>query len=161
MEEFSKAKYRIRVCPGQGDNLPCVYTLLYEDRCDDLYHEIAKIPCHAHHLVCIYGLNWFTDMTPWKADISSKMTDWFKPGAESFLKILTDDIIPQTEKRLGAPPSLRVLCGYSMAGMFSLWAATRTEIVAEASRDHCGIPGLPDILKRPHSMDRLSVYIFQ
>ena len=56
------------------------------------------------------------------------MTDWFKPGAESFLKILTDDIIPQTEKRLGAPPSLRVLCGYSMAGMFSLWAATRTEI---------------------------------
>lgn len=128
MEEFSKAQYKIRLYSGQGDNLPCVYTLLYEDRCNDLYHEIAKIPCHTHHLVCIYGLSWFTDMTPWKADISSKMADWFKPGAEAFLKVLTDEIIPETEKRISDPPSLRVLCGYSLAGMFSLWTATRTTL---------------------------------
>ncbi|MGN0908402.1 MAG: alpha/beta hydrolase-fold protein [Succinivibrio sp.] len=128
MEQFTEGGRTATIFKGEGRDLPTVYVLLYEDDQLPLFKEIAKIPCHAHNLVCISGLDWFSDMTPWGAALTLRTAKLFKPGAEDFLRLLEGGIVPKAESMLGAASGRRVLCGYSMAGLFTLWASTRTGI---------------------------------
>ncbi|MBR5981008.1 MAG: alpha/beta hydrolase, partial [Firmicutes bacterium] len=54
--------------------------------------------------------------------------DRFTGEAPELLPILTDEIVPQVERLLDAPPAWRCLAGYSMAGLFAVWAAHRTDL---------------------------------
>ncbi len=127
MEQFKAGGRTASIFKGEGEDLPIVYALLYEDDQEALHREIAKIPCHAHHLICVTDLSWFTDMTPWSAELTLRHARLFKPGADAFLKLLLGEIVPRAEEMIGEAPKLRVLCGYSMAGLFSLWASTMTD----------------------------------
>ena len=42
--------------------------------------------------------------------------------------MLTDDIVPQVEQLLDTPPAWRCLAGYSLAGLFAVWAAHHTDL---------------------------------
>ncbi|MDD7020989.1 MAG: alpha/beta hydrolase-fold protein [Aeromonadales bacterium] len=126
MEQFEAGGRTVTVFKGEGRDLPACYVPLYEDDQQALLKEVAKIPCHAHHLICISGLSWFSDMTPWKAELTLRHAKLFRPGGMDFLKLLAGTLVPKAEELLGEAPKARVLCGYSMAGLFSLWAATQT-----------------------------------
>lgn len=68
------------------------------------------------------------DFTPWEAE-----PIWpgepFSGGGEDYLKFLTDTALPYLEERFGAPtePENCALLGYSLGGLFALWALTKTE----------------------------------
>lgn len=53
----------------------------------------------------------------------------FSGGGEGYLKFLTDTALPYLEERFGAPaePENCALLGYSLGGLFALWALTKTE----------------------------------
>ena len=128
MEQFQAGGRTVTVFKAEGRDLPACYVPLYEDCQQALLKEIAKIPCHAHHLVCISDLSWFSDMTPWKAELTLRHAWLFRPGAVDFLKLLAGTLVPMADEILGEKPRTRVLCGYSMAGLFSLWASTQTDL---------------------------------
>ena len=70
--------------------------------------------------------DWDRDLTPWPAPGLSKKEGDFGGGAEAFL----EDLLLYREAAVAAlpePPGARLLLGYSLAGLFALWAGTRTD----------------------------------
>ena len=66
--------------------------------------------------------NWNRDLTPWAAEpVFGK--EGFGDGAAATLGTLTQTVLPALRRE-----GRRVfLCGYSLAGLFSLWAACQTD----------------------------------
>ena len=64
---------------------------------------------------------WEQNFSPWCAPRVFAKGPNFSDGAQKTLDTLIDQIIPWAESELTEPPTYRVLVGYSLAGLFSLW----------------------------------------
>jgi len=73
--------------------------------------------------------DWNRDLTPWHADPVFGRQG-FGDGAARTLKALTEGVIPAIEREYPAANRAYVLCGYSLAGLFALWAAYQTDLFA-------------------------------
>ena len=80
-------------------------------------------PCS---LLAFPAPDWDRDLTPWAAPGLSKKEPDFGGGAEAFLAKLLS-AITEAEGALAAPPQTKLLIGYSLGGLFALWAGTRTD----------------------------------
>lgn len=65
---------------------------------------------------------WEENFSPWCAPRVFAKGPSFGDGAQKTLDTLINQVIPWTESELTEPPAYRVLVGYSLAGLFSLWA---------------------------------------
>lgn len=65
---------------------------------------------------------WEQNFSPWCAPRVFAKGSSFGDGAQKTLDTLINQIIPWAESELTEPPTYRVLVGYSLAGLFSLWA---------------------------------------
>ena len=80
--------------------------------------------------------NWNDALSPWEAPAV-----WGKQGfggnAADTLRFLTEQVIPTLEQRFHLPENVKIILGgYSLAGLFALWASTQTNLfygVAAAS----------------------------
>ncbi|MCD8397614.1 MAG: hypothetical protein LUD12_10640 [Lachnospiraceae bacterium] len=66
-------------------------------------------------------------MTPWPIPPISKGDTPCSGGADIYLKQLTGELLPQIEASLLFPPEYCVLAGYSLAGLFAVYAAYKTD----------------------------------
>ena len=77
------------------------------------------------------GVNvWEQNFSPWCAPRVFAKGPNFGDGAQKTLDALINQIIPWTESELTEPPAYRVLVGYSLAGLFSLWASVTQSAAA-------------------------------
>lgn len=100
--------------------------------------EVAAITQSAHHFLfaAVPVESWNDALSPWESPAV-----WGKQGfggkAADTLRFLTEQVIPTLEQRFHLPENVKiVLGGYSLAGLFALWASTRTDLfygVAAAS----------------------------
>ena len=65
---------------------------------------------------------WEKNFSPWRAPRVFAKGPNFGEGAQKTLDTLVNQIVPWAESELSVPPAYRVLVGYSLAGLFSLWA---------------------------------------
>ena len=65
---------------------------------------------------------WEENFSPWCAPRVFAKGPNFGDGAQKTLDTLIDQVIPWAESELTEPPAYRMLVGYSLAGLFSLWA---------------------------------------
>ena len=84
-------------------------------------------------LVSVDGVDWNRDLSPWPAPKAFKGGTDFGGGANAYLKTLTQEILPAAEQALPAAPARRILAGYSMAGLFALYATYQTDKFARAA----------------------------
>ena len=69
------------------------------------------------------GVNlWEENFSPWCAPRVFAKGPNFGDGAQKTLDTLINQVIPWAESELSEPPAYRALVGYSLAGLFSLWA---------------------------------------
>ena len=86
-------------------------------------------------LVCIDGIEWNRDMSPWyHSGVFAKGGD-FAGGANLYLQKLCNEIIPGIEERINSDIMVeykgevhRYLAGYSLSGLFSLYALYHTDL---------------------------------
>lgn len=64
---------------------------------------------------------WEKNFSPWCAPRVFAKGPNFGDGAQKTLDTLINQVIPWAESELTDPPAYRVLVGYSLAGLFSLW----------------------------------------
>ena len=122
--------YRAQViAPRDGAKLPLLYL---HDACP-APQRVRSLLSSRLTLVSVSGVDWYRDMTPWPADRVFADGENYGGGAEAYLQRLTEDIMPKVEAGLGFTPVKRGLAGYSLAGLFSLWAFYQTDIF-----DLCG-----------------------
>ena len=84
--------------------------------------------CSSFTLVAISDLDWNHDMAPWNSPAAFKKGEPFTGGADDYLRLLVEEIIPRAEKELVGPPAWRGIAGYSLAGLFALYAIYRTDV---------------------------------
>ena len=90
--------------------------------------EVAAIAQSAHQFLfaAISVENWNDALSPWEAPAV-----WGKQGfggnAADNLCFLTEQVIPTLKWQLDLPENVKIILGgYSLAGLFALWASTQT-----------------------------------
>ena len=92
--------------------------------------------------------DWNRDLSPWEAPpVFGKVP--FGGMAEETLSFILDRLLPELRTRLGADMKL-CLGGYSLAGLFALWAATRTNVFSgvAAASPSVWFPGWMEYVKK-------------
>lgn len=103
---------------------------------------------------------WNRDLSPWEAPpVFGKVP--FGGGAEETLRFVRERLLPELQARLSLPEDVK-LCigGYSLAGLFALWAATRTDAFSgvAAASPSVWFPGFIDYVKA-HPIRADKVYL--
>ncbi|MBR6407401.1 MAG: MmcQ/YjbR family DNA-binding protein [Clostridia bacterium] len=94
----------------------------------EIYNKCKEVGCPDFTLAEISGLNWYDDMTPWPVSPVGENGTAYGGKADEYLYILQNEIIPAVRTELGGKPKSILLAGYSLAGLFALYAATKCEI---------------------------------
>lgn len=84
-------------------------------------------------LAVISGVDWNRELSPWSAPKVFRGGEGFDGCGPAFLSVLTGQIIPLMETSLSFVPASRTIAGYSLAGLFSLWAAFQTDMFDRAA----------------------------
>jgi len=79
-------------------------------------------------LLCINNLEWQKDMCPWNSPALINTEKDFIGGADEYLSLLEKEIIPKAVEILGEEPNCYALAGYSLAGLFALYAGYRSSL---------------------------------
>lgn len=79
-------------------------------------------------LLCINNLEWQKDMCPWNSPALINTEKDFIGGADEYLSLLEKEIIPKAVEILGEEPNCYALAGYSLAGLFALYAGYRSTL---------------------------------
>ena len=85
------------------------------------------------NLLCVSNFNWDHDMTPWYCPPISPKDTPCTGGADEFLKLLLEEILPEVLKRVDGTPSHISIAGYSLAGLFALYALYHTDVFKRAA----------------------------
>lgn len=72
-------------------------------------------------------VDWNRELSPWSAKAVFGDED-FSGGADDFIKKLVKIIIPAVEKSLNITNCKRIISGYSLAGLFSVYAFYKTDV---------------------------------
>ena len=71
---------------------------------------------------------WEENFSPWCAPRVFAKGPNFGDGAQKTLDTLINQVVPWAESDLTEPPTYRVLVGYSLAGLFSLWTGVSQQV---------------------------------
>lgn len=118
------------------------YLLLQMTNEQELQHmdnEVAAIAqgsAHSFLFAAVPVKSWNDELSPWEAPaVWGKES--FSGKAADTLRFLTEQAIPTLKQQFALPENVRIILGgYSLAGLFALWASTQTELfsgVAAAS----------------------------
>ena len=107
---------------------PIIYLNTFSDEGRKVYEAAQATGCPPFTLVAISDLDWNHDMVPWDSPPAFKNAEPCTGGADDYLRLLTREIIPTAEKELPGVPSWRGIAGYSLAGLFALYAIYRTDL---------------------------------
>lgn len=112
------------------------------------FAEISKLSGHEDfYLTAVVIDEWDLDLSPWEAPPVFGGTP-FRGGAEKTLKYITETVIPEISAERKAPPGFYI-GGYSLAGLFALWAVYKTDLFkgAAAVSPSVWFPGFTDFVK--------------
>ena len=93
---------------------------------------------------------WEENFSPWCAPRVCAKGPNFGDGAQKTLDTLINQVIPWTESELTEPPTYRVLVGYSLAGLFSLWAGVSQQVARGCQPDD--VPSQPSAPSQPYAI---------
>ena len=87
-------------------------------------------------------------MVPWDSPPAFKNSEPCTGGADNYLRFLTRDIIPTVEKEINGVPRWRGIAGYSLAGLFALYAIYQTNLFSRVGRtsDSLWFPGIKEYI---------------
>lgn len=130
-----------RLCRVYGA-APAEYLLLQmtgEQETQGLDEEVLEIERNASRPFLFASIpvkRWNEELSPWEAPAVWGKDDFGGKAADT-LRFLTEQVIPALKQQYVLPENIRIILGgYSMAGLFALWAATQTDLfsgVAAAS----------------------------
>lgn len=103
---------------------------------DNEISAIALSSAHSFLFAAVPVKNWNDELSPWKSPaVWGKES--FGGNAAGTLRFLTEQAIPTLKQQFALPENVRIILGgYSLAGLFALWASTQTALfsgVAAAS----------------------------
>lgn len=133
MCEFVVCDRKVTVYASDLSDRPIVYLNNFDDSGNEIFCLIKEKYHDDFSFVVISNLDWNNDMSPWSIPPIFKNDTPCTGGADLYLKILTEEIIPQVENEIIKSVSYRALAGYSLAGLFALYSLYKTDIFSQAA----------------------------
>ena len=124
---------QITVYSNHTESAPVIYLPVVVGDGSEVYECCRELDCPPFTLVTIGGLDWNRELSPWKCDGTVRDAEPFGGQAADFLDELLSQIIPDVESSLPQPPTWRGIAGYSLAGLFALWALWQTDAFDRAA----------------------------
>ncbi len=126
---------------------------IYENTPIDTEAEKILDVSHSEIIFANFGVaNWNDELSPWSSDAVFKNQP-FRGNAENTLNFVKDIFIPELVARYSLPSDIKIVIGgYSLAGLFSLWAAYRTDIfhAVAAVSPSVWFPGWTEFANQKH-----------
>ena len=101
-----------------------------EHELQSMDHEVAAIAQsnRKYLFAAIPVESWNDALSPWEAPAV-----WGKQGfggnAADTLRVLTEQVVPTLKQQFNLPENVKIILGgYSLAGLFALWASTQTDL---------------------------------
>ena len=113
-------------CSSAGQ--PLIVFHHYTGDGDGIFRALEQRNAPACNLLVIGNLQWNHDMSPWPCPPIRTKEPLFTGGADAYLNVLLTEILPQAEKMIIGIPSFLGIAGYSMAGLFALYAMQQTDV---------------------------------
>lgn len=124
---------QVTVYSEHAERVPTIYLPVVMGNGSEVYDRCQELDCPPFTLVAIGGLDWNRELSPWACDGAVRDSEPFGGQASEFLDELLNQIVPQVESSLPCPPSWRGIAGYSLAGLFALWALWQTDVFERAA----------------------------
>lgn len=125
---FSTKGKTISIFPSFEVIAPIIYLNTFSNEGQKVFEAAQAAGCPPFTLVAISDLDWNHDMVPWDSPPAFKNSEPCTSGADDYLRLLIEKIIPTAEKETTGVPSWRGIAGYSLAGLFVLYAIYRTDL---------------------------------
>ena len=165
--EFFIEGIRIQIfnSDSERDELPFVIVNCDCNEADTLYEKVKSLTDIDFVLIAVNVPNWNDDLSPWPSDPVFRGTAPFGGKADAYLSLLSDRILPETEVLLlakGKIPAYLALGGYSLAGLFALHCAYRSDLFSKiiSASGSLWYPGFLEFTQKEEISDRVdSVYL--
>lgn len=156
-----EAQKQITVHSEHTEGAPVIYLPVVIGDGGEVYNRCLELDCPPFTLVAIGGLDWNRELSPWACDGTVRDAKPFGGQASGFLDELLNRIIPKVELSLPQPPAWRGIAGYSLAGLFSLWALWQTDAFdrAASASGSLWFPGFIDYAHE-HTMPNTSGAVY-
>ena len=145
----------VSLFPAEQPDAPLVVLNTYGGEGAAVLDAARKLTSAPFSLLSISNLDWDADMSPWAIPPIAKGDTPCSGGADAYLETLTGRILPSALGELPDKPLYLALAGYSLAGLFAVYAMYRTDLfsrVASASGSFW-YPGFMDYVQK-HELTR-------
>lgn len=115
---------------GSARPCPVIYTHMDKERAGELVSLCGE---NDFALAAIDGINWNTALSPWPAPAAFRGSENFLGGADAHIDLLTGKIMPAVCLQLGFTPLYSAIMGYSLDGLFALYALYKSSAFARAA----------------------------
>ncbi len=143
------ANREVNIYPAAKAGSPLVVFNAFEDEGAAVHAELMKLTTADFSFATINITDWNADLSPWAIPPVFRNDESFTGGADAYLETLTGEIIPTIIGELGSEPAYIALAGYSLAGLFAVYAMYRTDRFARiaSASGSMWFPGFMDFVK--------------
>lgn len=125
---FSVAGKVVTLYPTIQADRPLIVLNTYAGDGESIMRLLDKTDAENINLLIIGNLDWNHDMTPWDCPLFSKNGASATSGANQYLELLLSKILPKARMFVCGSPPRTCIAGYSLAGLFALYAMYRCNV---------------------------------
>ncbi|MBP3854823.1 MAG: alpha/beta hydrolase [Ruminiclostridium sp.] len=124
---MTTANREVNIYPATKVGSPLVVFNAFENEGTAVHAELEKLKTADFTLATININDWNADLSPWEIPPVYKNDEPFTGGADAYLETLNEEIIPAIIAEVGSEPAYVALAGYSLAGLFAVYAMYKTD----------------------------------
>ena len=113
---------------SEENNSPLILLNGYSDEGASVIQAMREMDTPDCSLLVVGNLNWDHDMSPWYCPPITENDTPFTGGADDYLDLLLTKILPEARSMLHGTPRFIGIAGYSLAGLFALYAMYRCDV---------------------------------
>ena len=126
--KFNIKDKEITLYKSVDTNAPLIVFNTFEGDGEDVYQALQNMGCTSFNLLVIGNIDWNHDMSPWYMPSIYSKEKSFSGGADGYLKLLIDEILPKAKELIEGEPEFIGIAGYSLAGLFAVYTMYKTDV---------------------------------
>ncbi len=124
---FETGGKQVTLYESEENNSPLILLNTYSDEGASVIQAMREMDTPDCSLLVVSNLNWDHDMSPWYSPPIIKNDTPFTGGADDYLNLMLTKILAEARSMLHGIPRFIGIAGYSLAGLFALYAMYRCD----------------------------------
>ena len=130
---FSAADRQVTLYRSAVADQPLIVLNTYSGDGSSVIEAMEEIGAPDCNFLVVGELKWDRDMTPWYCPPLTENDTPYTGGAAEYLEVLLSEILPRAKKNIDGTPAFVGIAGYSLAGLFALYAMYRCDAFDRAA----------------------------